>query len=278
MPPTVREKMDSRKRSTGSNASVELLYDVEGTDSDAAAKAALEATAPDSWDDLKRRNCSVEPVRITGDGKGLWTGTVRYERPEKSSEPPQTGDHVITFDTSGGTQHVTQSISTVHKYAPPGKIAPDFKGAVGVTHDSVDGCDIVVPTFKFTVTAYVADEDVTPTYVGKLYALTGKVNDDDFTVVGFGSFDAGELLFLGSAATQRGDGSDWEIQWHFAASPNKTGITIGDIQNIEKKGWEYLWVRYEDTDDGDAKSIVKRPTAVYIEKVYDEGDFGDLEP
>jgi len=43
-----------------------------------------------------------------------------------------------------------------------------------------------------------------------------------------------------------------------------------------KKGWEYLWVRYADAEDATPKAIVKVPVAVYIEKVYEEGDFSGL--
>jgi len=62
----------------------------------------------------------------------------------------------------------------------------------------------------------------------------------------------------------------------FAASPNKTGLTIGDIVNINKKGWAYRWVRDADAADAAAKAIVKKPIAVYVEKVYEEGDFSTL--
>jgi hypothetical protein len=44
----------------------------------------------------------------------------------------------------GGTQHITQSLATIQKYAAAGT-APDFGGAIGVTHDSVEGVDITVP-------------------------------------------------------------------------------------------------------------------------------------
>jgi len=70
----------------------------------------------------------------------------------------------------------------------------------------------------------------------------------------------------------------WEITHRFSASPNKTGLTIGDITGIEKKGWEYLWVRYADAEDTAAKTLVKKPAAVYVEKVYEEGDFSVLAP
>ena len=49
--------------------------------------------------------------------------------------------NVLGLQAGGGTQHITQSIATIQKYAPPGKTAPDFKGAIGVTHDSVEGVD-----------------------------------------------------------------------------------------------------------------------------------------
>ena len=55
-----------------------------------------------------------------------------------------------------------------------------------------------------------------------------------------------------------------------------TGLVIGEITDIAKKGWEYLWVRYTDVEDTTAKALVKRPAAVYIEKVYLDGDFADL--
>jgi hypothetical protein len=260
---------------TGSGESRDLIYKISGTSDDAAARTALLDAAPATHDGLGRVDlrCSVAPEFIDEDsGDGIWTGTAVYAAPDssKAKERPKTGDRVLSFDTSGGTQHITQGLGTVWSGGEVSEIVEDFQGAIGVTHDSVEGCDIFVPTFKFSITAYIADADMTAEYIGKLYALTGKVNDDEITVAGLATFTAGEVLFLDAAGSQRGDGSDWEVQWHFAASPNKTGITVGDIQNIEKKGWEYLWVRYEDTDDSAAKSLVKRPTAVYIEKVLEK--------
>ncbi len=63
-------------------------------------------------------------------------------------------------------------------------------------------------------------------------------------------------------------------------APNVTGQTIGTITEIAKKGWEYLWVLYEKVEDAAAvpPRIVKRPAAVYIERVYDEDTFAKLDP
>jgi len=86
---------------------------------------------------------------------------------------------------------------------------------------------------------------------------------------------AGECLFLGASGSKRGDG-DWEIGFKFAASPNKTNLTVGDITVPAKKGWEYLWVRYEDKEDANAKILVKRPLSAHVEKVYHDGDLSQL--
>ena len=122
---------------------------------------------------------------------------------------------------------------------------------------------------------------MTPEYKGTLFQLTGKVNN-----AAFRGLAAGECLFLGASGTLHGTEStsgggtsedgDWEITYRFAASPNKTGITIGSITGIAKKGWEYLWVRYADVEDTTAMVIVKKPVSVYVEKVYDDGDFAAL--
>jgi len=198
--------------------------------------------------------------------ENIWEGSVRYGK----LEPPKTGDSSYQFDTGGGTQHITQSLATVGRYAPPGKTAPDFQGAIGVTHDNVEGVDITVPVYNFSELHYIASSLVTGAYKATLFYLTGRVNNAPFR-----GFAAGEVLFLGASGSKRGQ-EDWEISFKFAASPNMTGLTIGDITGIAKKGWEYLWVRYADAEDAAAKALVKRPAAVYVEKVYLDGDFSLL--
>jgi hypothetical protein len=68
----------------------------------------------------------------------------------------------------------------------------------------------------------------------------------------------------------------WDLQFGFAFSENATGITIGEITDIDKKGWHYLWVYYELFDDTDNHAIVKVPANVFIEKLYLPGDFTGL--
>lgn len=268
---TVNEKFESR---AGDNSSIDLIFVIDGTDDDQAARTALASNAPSTHAGLIREDDSlhVEPV-----GDNLWEGKARYSKSE--FQPPSTGDASFSFDTTGGTQHITQSRQTIQKYAPTGKTAPDFGGAIGVTHDSVEGVDINIPAFAFNVTRYVAPAAMTSTYIASLYALTGKTNSAAWTVNVDGvtlTFAAGEALFQGVSGSKRKSEQDWELNFRFAASPNATNLTIGSITGIAKKGWEYLWVRYADAEDTSAKAIMKKPIAVYIEKVYDEGTFSSL--
>jgi hypothetical protein len=266
VPITVTEKFESRKSTKGDNPSAELVYTVRGTNDDLAARAQAESTSPGTYDSLPRQSVSVEPV-----GDELWEATVRYGR--QSGSLPTPGESIFSFDTGGGTQHITQSKQTVSSHAAPGTTAPDFKGAIGVTADGVEGVDITVPVYQFSETHYFPNEQVTQAYKGTLFSLTGKVNGGAFR-----GFQPGEVLFLGATGSRRGTDpdDDWEITFRFAASPNATGISVGPIGGISKKGWEYLWVRYADEEDTASHAIVKRPVAAYVERVYDEGNFAGL--
>jgi len=275
MPITCTENPDSRQYTEGESA--ELTFTVRGTADEAAALSSLNATAPSIFNGLVRQPSTVEPVHIdaTKSGGCIWTGTARYAPFE--NQEPETGDSVFSFDTGGGTQHITQSRSTVNSYPAPGvPAAPDFKGAIGVTHDSVEGVDITIPIYTFSETHYLPASTVTNAYKGALFQLTGKVNAGAFK-----GLAAGECLFLGASGSRRvpesdPSGGDWEITFRFAGSPNVTGLMVGDIGPIDKKGWEYLWLRYEDDEDAAATALVKRPVAAYVEQVYEAGDFAAL--
>ena len=265
MPITVAERVESRQVGSGDNPSAEFQYVILGTDDEQAALNALEAEAPLAYNGLVRQTCNVKPL---ADGSDFWEGTARYGL--MSSKPKEVGESSYQFDTGGGSMHVTQAKAHVASYAAGGATPPDLGGAIGVTHDSVEGCDITVPVYNFSETHYLEEDDVTGSYKAALFSLTGKTNNGAFK-----GFAAGEVLFLGASGSQRGDGA-WEITFRFAASPNVTGLAIGSITGIAKKGWEYLWVQYQDAEDDDSKSIVKRPAFVHVEQVYDAGNYAGL--
>jgi hypothetical protein len=261
---TCAETYNSRNITTGPNRQASIRYLIQGTDSDATAKTTLYATAPTTWtvEDiaLPRRNAEIDQIH-----NDMWIGTVYYG--VNSSQPA--GTSFYQFDTGGGSQHITQSISTIQRYAPAGGTAPNHAGAIGVTDKSIEGVDIVIPVFNFSEVHYLSDATVSSKQA-TYFSLTGKVNSATYK-----GYAAGELLFLGASGSKR-DRDDWEMTFRFSASPNKTNLTVGTITGIAKKGWEYLWVQYEEDSDNDAKSLVKKPLAVHIEQVYDYADLNGL--
>lgn len=261
MPITVTEKFQSRDVVRGLNPSAQLNFIVQGTaDYDQALKK-LAADAPAMFDNLPRLNYGIEPI-----AELLWLGFARYGY--QSTQP--TGEAVYQFDTGGGTQHITQSLKTVRRYARPGALAPNFMGAIGVTADSVEGVDITVPVYSFSEVQYKNKAFVDDTYKATLFELTGTVNSRPFR-----KFAAGEVLFLGASGTKRGS-DDWELVYRFSASPNMSGLVIGQIAGIAKAGWEYLWVQYVDAEDSNAQTLIKQPISVHIEQVYPYRDFDRL--
>lgn len=262
---TVREKPESRKVTEAENPSenrASLLYTASGSIDESAIILAVAAESPTSFRNMPRRSIDADCL-----GANVWDATVNYA----NKDTTQPGYSSYEFETGGGTQHITQAREHIQGYyLSTDAAAPDFHGAIGVTGDEVEGCDIVVPVYQFSERHIMNASRVTPAYKANLYFLTGRTNNASFK-----GFDAGEVLFMGAQGSKRGY-DDWEISFKFAASQNVTGLTIGDLTGIEKKGWEYLWVLYEDKVDAIAKYKVKRPRAVYIERVYNAGDFSLL--
>ncbi len=247
----------------------EIKFLVEGTDDPIAASQALAAAVATSYAGMV-----LQSLDITRRSDFVFDGSARYGTRERKKP----GDAEFSFDTAGGTQHITNSLSTSGKFAAAGETAPDFKQLIGVTADSVEGVDVQVPAFSFTVTRYMASGDLTTGYVSSLYNRTGCVNNDQVSLNVDGvqlTFKAGELLFMGASGRKRGQ-DDWEVTLHFSASQNRDNFTVGDITISSKKGWEYLWIRYDDRVDNGAKRLVKVPVAAYVEKVYHESALSGL--
>jgi hypothetical protein len=260
---TMFEAFPSRESTVGDKPSIDLNYIIIGSRDDTFVRAFLSASTPTVYGNLLRESLQLKEV-----APEVWECTVRYG----AEKQPEKGDWKWEFDTTGGTQKITQSKENIHNYAPAGKTAPDFKGAIGVTDDSVEGCEIIVPQFKWTETHQLDAATVTWEYSQVLYDLTGKTNQATFR--GFG---AGQVLFHGSKGSQSAKNPELvEMTFSFAASRDAEGLVVGDITGIAKKAWEYLWVRYGTTDDYTAKKLVKRPSSVHIERVYDSGDFSTL--
>jgi hypothetical protein len=267
---TISELFESAFIGEGAERSLENRYEVKGDDDRFAIRDYVLANTPTTVDGLTRRSVKISPFGLSDH----WKAVVRYGNGGSgySGPTPQTNDTVRTFDTGGGRQHIERGITTAQAYAPDGLDVPLQQNFINASKDGVQGVDIVVPEFRFTVTRFVADSAFTTSYRKSLATLTGRVNN-----AAFEGFNADEVLLLGVTGAYRPEFEDWELTYHFAQSDNRSDITVDGITGtIEKKGWEYMWFLREEDVDGTAGAVVNRVRAVYINQVYERGDFSAL--
>ena len=271
-------------------------YKVFGTTDDVALHADINTTITTSLRGWQYPGSDVqllaESYSVSYLGDDAWQVQINYSK-DGADDEGQTDPlkRSRSFDTSGGTQHITQAIENVTvttsktgsttvtsageaRFPATGSnAAVSFNGAIGVDGNSVNGVDIVVPALSWTETYDVPHPYITSGYIKAVAGLTGSVNNSAFR-----SFAAGEVLFVGCSGGQEWDdekgNGPWNLSFKFVASPNVTAQKIGDITGVAKKGHEYLWVRYEDSVSG--SELVKKPKGVYVNKVYRDGDFANL--
>ena len=255
----------------GEVTEIEIPYLVfEAADEDAALAAARTKAASRTVSGMV-----LDEVEVTERvNKDTWKVKAIY-KDEDSDDPDEPDEDEETtsfaFDTGGGTMHRNQSLKTVSKVPND---APDFNGAIEVDNEgNVNGVDVTMPVLNFTETHTMNGSRVTTSYKKSVAALTGTVNRS-----GFRGFSAGEVLFLGASGTKRSKkpNAPWEITFRFAVSPNQSGLQVGKLKVSNKKGWDYLWVRYADKVADNKKNVIKEPVAAYVEQVYPDGDFGNL--
>jgi hypothetical protein len=264
MAATISEHPESRSFTIARQSVRELRYTILNTDDEQEVQALLESTAPPVYGGLELDGLQVEAVWADeGAETGVWVGYARYVRAEDTDE--------YTFDTGGGTAHITQALETIASYAPSGMTAPDTGGAIGATSDRVEGADIIVPAFNFTETHRFSNAAVLAGYKGVLFNLTGTVNDDTFR-----DFASGEALFLGATGSRRGFDDQWSITFRWAASPNQSGLSFGGMTGISKLGWDIFDIAYKEFEDSFSMTLVQRPVGLQVHRVYRFGDFSLL--
>lgn len=265
---TVSEKYISRRNEEGSGAaSVELRYVLQGTGTDAEAKAALKAEAPTTYDGLIRSSVGVDEE---DGGGGIWTGYVRYS---PNSIMLAAGDERFAFSTSGGTQHIVLSRAITQRYGIFAAGPTDYGGLIGVTRDGeVKGEDIGKSVFTFQVTRAFVPGDITEAFQNTLADATWCTNAGSFR-----GYPAGEVIFMGVEGTERADGLH-ELTFHFARVPNRTGITLGEMTGIAVKGWEVIDVFYEPklVGSGANSVLAEYPVGVQVHRVYESVAYSSL--
>lgn len=273
MAAAIMERFDSRDSEIGAEQSTRSLkYTVINSENEIEVEGLVQATIPAFY-----RGLQFQSFRQTHQGGGTWDIEVRYA----SRQIKDVGQSSFTFDTTGGTQKLKFSKRTT-TYVPsltPEDVDPiDFAHGINVQPDGkVEGVEIQLPKFGFTITRVLADP-LPQYYVTALEALQSCVNADHIVLVIGGViyyFEPGELLFLGSTGSKRGTDA-WEITLRCEVSRNVGNVGFGlpdlgdgaDTITVDVKlGWDYLWVYTQEYKIG--SSLVSVPVQVMVEQVYD---------
>lgn len=284
MPVTLHETWDSRDTnvSTQGGGVVRRWIGIGSVEEDEVYDATLTGS-PDYYDGFIRSDIKLTPlggpnwkVEVTyaprGAGGGdqpvgdTGSGGIGGEPASQPTAPSETDllGAGWSIETSGASQRILQSLVTNESVRRGGGAAPDYKRAIGVTRDGVQGTEIFVP--KLEITRSVQRATVTIEYLKTLRRLTGRVNNDTFY-----TFPEGTLLYLGASGTFT-VGEGWSFTHKFAYEPNETLINICDGLTVSAKaGWDYLWVAY--SEEVEANQVAPLPLAAYVEEVYPYADF-----
>jgi hypothetical protein len=265
MPATLHELFAGRSETLGTNPRAEIAYVVLGAADEAEVRAVATAGIPATYQSIPRRSITLTE-RLNA---STWTLSALFEYASGSDSGGTTQEAVLAFDTTGGSQHITQSLQTVGRYGPGSSTR--LGGAIGVDGERVAGVDITVPVYQFSEMHFKHPGSVDSAYRRTVMELTGTVNQGPFR-----EWAAGECLFLGASGQRRGTG-DWELTYRFAVQPNRVNLAVGDISGISKDGWDYLWVQNAPDLDDSAGVIIRSPVAAYVEQVYARRNFTALD-
>lgn len=197
-----------------------------------------------------------------------WEFTATYDRITPSIAGPSSLGYTVSIDTTGATILQTTSYAQT-KYAISGKVAPDFLKSIDVQDGAPLGVERIIPALKITVKAKISGAYISSAmaYAKIVAGLTGTTNN---AAMFGGEFAIGELLFAGASGPIVAD--DPQLDFIFLASKNVTGLEIGGITGISKKGHEYMWFLFDAAKDATTGMLIHKPRACYIDQIYGPGD------
>jgi hypothetical protein len=260
---------DSRSGSRGGSGDELVIFDVlgipDGLGDPTVGGARLEvlAVAP------AIAGLFIQKIGHKPRGGFRWLFTIEY-----GTRPKLTNQIGIEFEVSTVNQKILTSLETVGTYGG----TRDFKKAIGVSKDRVDGCEVPIPEASFVLKKWFKPASLSITFFTTALALAGKTNNATFY-----GLPEGTLIFKGlgaswiyDLATDPNDQEPVEVPARFAFSPNLGEHTIAGITIAAKKGWEYLWPYFEDDVDATNKLLVEKPAQINRERVLESANFATL--
>ena len=199
-------------------------YKIAGAVDEQDAFTAMIAFVPATMDGLPLDvdSCSVDEF----EAGSLFVGTAKYASANGDLSKQQVGSFSVSFEIGSQSVTLKYAYGTV-SYTADGESAEDYDGAINVEKFDgtpvVNGLEIQVPVFSFTVTYTVDPDLITDDYIAILRSVVGKVNEDQFKL-----FEPGECL-LTRVTGQRRDADNWDVSFTFGVIENDDDYTVGGI-------------------------------------------------
>lgn len=219
-------------------------------------------------------------IRLINGHTDAWDIDVLYSQtPGSTLTPSAIGDEVVTFSTGGGgTRRVYHAIEHLGDFAPEGQEPANYKGAINVTPDGVEGVDIPNPQFSLVIDRVFPSEVITQLFLRGVNTATGAVNSRSFR-----GYNPGELFLTNVEGGPQNDES-WRITYEMLGIPNALDVEIGDptdggIAVGPVDGHDFLWVEYEPqvVNEGEDNAYTNRKViGAHLERVFPRVDFAAL--
>lgn len=282
---TVEEDIASRAYSTNRDETTfETKFNVFGTTDPFVAINRPEIPLPNQVLVLDgvTRALWVTNVSIAQEpGADLVRVTVQYG-PKAQNNPPEPEENKATWTMSTAAQNVRIKVALNQETKGVDQAAIDFVGdQIGKTKDGVEGVDVLRPHVTLQIKHWLPVEAATPRYFNRIQRIAARVNSKTFSGP-WGDWKAGEALYEGAQVGALNE-ELYEITHNFTRSFSIEDVVVKlcNGQNAEfpeKKGWDYFWVREDNSVDPNNKKKLC-PNAVLsasIAEVYKRNDFDGL--
>lgn len=243
------------------------IVDVRGVADELTANAEATAFLPEFYGgpsgDIPLSNVTADHT-----GAGVWECSFTYSEEEaEEPEKPDIGD--IEWELQPNVVTVTEynAITELTYRKGQAPVANLFNKVIGVQQtDPPTGVEKQYATGAYVETHYIDPGDWNIATALEWFDRITLVNNNPYH-----GFQERELLFMGATAQITKGITILPVTLTWAYSKSEQALQVGEIQNIDKPGWDYLWAQYIKVEK--EEFAVRDPQSVTVNGIYQEEDF-----
>lgn len=265
---TIVEAQFSPESNDGENPSAKRTWFIFGAVDELTARADMLPYLV-VYKQLVPRSISLEHVGFQSN-QAVYKAIVQYGVLPSAISGGDEDVPSFAFEFGGSTAKMLSFLAPPARFAPSGRAAIDNNGFINVKEDgSVEGVEVPVPSFSFSLTRFISLPDFTTAYQNAVGNCVKRVNNAHFR-----GHATGTVLLDQATGSGRGQ-AKVEITFRFSVSPDAT-LSVGSISGINKPGWHYLSITSEQQLNAAGDKLVPTPIGVEVGPVFFTADFSVL--